>query len=359
MSPKNKIYLKIFLVGLLVIIGEIGWITLKSPDFLIQLGLKNKSSPVSATTSSFAPTVLLSQFDGMPVSSTVEQIPEVLGVMIDNHPDARPQAGLSQARVVYEAPVEGGLTRYFALFNSNQAVAKVGPVRSARPYFLDWLAEYGRSSYWHSGGSPDALNLIKQYSVWDVNEFFFGPYFWRSSDREAPHNLYTSSEKWHTLIAGTPHDSANWMGWSFSRDFLPQTGSRSDGTASSSEVTDLRIRMYGVGWTYDSSLKRYARLINNKLLYDEAGQKILADTVVVQFVDTDVIDEEGRRTVATVGEGEARFLRDGRMVRATWKKTDRDSRTRFYDAGGNELSFKPGQIWVEVIPQGTLLEVSS
>ncbi len=351
MKPKNKIYLKIFLVGLLIIMGEIGWLTLKSPDFLIQLGLNYKISPISATTSIFTSQVLLSQFDGTPVSSTAEQIPEVLGVMIDNHPDARPEAGLSQARVVYEAPVEGGLTRYFALFNSNQVVAKVGPIRSARPYFLDWLAEYGRSSYWHSGGSPDALNLIKQYSVWDVNEFFFGPYFWRSSDREAPHNLYTSSEKWHTLIAGTPHDPLNWAGWNFSRDF--------SASVSSSEVADLRIRMYGVGWTYDSDLKRYVRFLNNKLLSDEAGQKILADTVVVQFVDTDVIDEEGRRTIATVGEGEARFLRDGRMVRATWKKSDRVSRTRFFDVSGKELLFKPGQIWIEVIPQNTLLEVSS
>ncbi len=351
MSKKNKIYLKIFLAGLLIIIGEIGWLTLKSPDFLIQLGLKYKISPISATTSGLTSQVLLSQFDGTAVSSTDQQIPEVLGVMIDNHPDARPEAGLSQARVVYEAPVEGGLTRYFALFNAGQVVAKVGPIRSARPYFLDWLAEYGRSSYWHSGGSPEALDLIKQYSVWDVNEFFFGPYFWRSSDREAPHNLYTNSEKWKTLVAGTPHDLSAWSGWNFS-SVLPAS-------VSSSEVTDLRIKLFGVGWSYDSDLKRYVRLLNNKLLFDEAGQKILADTVVVQFVDTDIIDEEGRRTITTVGEGEARFLRDGRMVRATWRKTDRTGRTRYYDTNGTELLFKPGQIWIEVIPQNTTIEVSS
>ncbi|MEK7624829.1 MAG: DUF3048 domain-containing protein [Patescibacteria group bacterium] len=350
MPSKNKIISALLILGFIAILAEVAWLVAKSPDFLERLGLKYKIPSVSLILTP-RPPLYLSQFDGMPVSSTAEQIPEVLGVMIDNHPDARPQAGLSQARVVYEAPVEGGLTRYFALFNSSQIVAKVGPVRSARPYFLDWLAEYGRSSYWHSGGSSDALSLIKQYAVWDVNEFYLGPYFWRSSDREAPHNLYTNSEKWNTLIAGTPHDSSGWLGWNFGKNSLA--------SASSSEVADLKINLYGVGWSYDADLGRYVRSINNRAMFDEAGQKILADTVAVQFVDTDVIDEEGRRTVTTVGEGEARFVRDGRMWRATWRKADRASRTRFYDAGGNELSFKPGQIWIEVIPQNTTIEVSS
>lgn len=350
MSQKNKIYLNLFAIGIFLIFTEVGWLVMKNPDWLERLGLKYKISSISLTLKP-RPQSILSQFDGTPVSSTADQIPEVLGIMIDNHPDARPEAGLSQARVVYEAPVEGGLTRYFALFNASQTVAKVGPVRSARPYFLDWLAEYGDSSYWHCGGSPDALSLIKQNNVWDVNQFFFDPYFWRSSDREAPHNLYTSSEKWNTLIAGTPHSSGGWSGWNFSRDFPT--------SASSSEVADLTVKMYGIGWTYDEDVKRYIRFLNNKPEYDEAGQKIFADTVVVQLVDTDVIDEEGRRTITTVGEGEARFLRDGRMVRATWKKADRTSRTRFYDSDGNELPFKPGQIWIEVIPQNTTMEVSS
>lgn len=350
MPQKNKIYFNLFTVGILFIVSEVVWIGWKHPDFLNQIGFNNKiSAAVGSATSTVK--ILLSEFDGTVVSSTAEQIPEVLGIMIDNHPDARPEAGLSQARIVYEAPVEGGLTRYFALFNSKQSVAKVGPIRSARPYFLDWLAEYGNSSYWHCGGSSDALALIKQNSVWDVNQFYFDPYFWRSSDRTAPHNLYTSSEKWNTLIVGTPHTPSEWSGWNYNL-VIPQI-------VSSSEVMNIKIKLYGVAWTYDTDDKRYLRYLSNKPEYDEADQKIFADNVIVQLVDTEVIDEEGRRSMTTVGEGEARFLRDGRMVRATWKKEGRTFRTRFYDFDGNELSFKPGQTWIEVVPIGTSLDVSS
>jgi hypothetical protein len=139
--------------------------------------------------------------DGKPVGSASEQRPRVISIMIDNHPGARPQSGLSQAQVVYEVPVEGEFTRYFAIFNASTTVDKVGPVRSARPYFLDWLQEYGDALYIHSGGSPEALQILRNSTLFDANEFFRGAYFWRGTDHLAPHNLYTSSTAWNKLLA--------------------------------------------------------------------------------------------------------------------------------------------------------------
>ena len=138
--------------------------------------------------------------DGKATNKKADSAAQVVGVMIDNHPDSRPASSLAKAKIVYEAPVEGGLTRYLAIFDSKQVVAEVGPVRSARAYFLSWLQEYGRGLYMHSGGSPEALSAIKTKKIFDANEFFWGEYYWRSSDRPAPHNLYTSSDNWQKIV---------------------------------------------------------------------------------------------------------------------------------------------------------------
>ena len=107
-------------------------------------------------------------------------------VMIDNHPDARPSSGLAAANLVFEVPVEGGMTRYMAVFDATTTVDQIGPVRSARPYFVE-LADALGAVYAHVGGSPDGLNLITSLPKFrDLNEFWNGKYFWRSAKRDAP-----------------------------------------------------------------------------------------------------------------------------------------------------------------------------
>ena len=114
-------------------------------------------------------------------------------VMIDNRPEARPQYGLGDAFLVYETLVEGGATRYLAFFQ-NVDVSRIGPVRSARDYFVPWVAEM-HAAFVHSGGSPQALAAIKLLSIYDVEEISYlgTQYFWRDADRPEPHNLFTSS----------------------------------------------------------------------------------------------------------------------------------------------------------------------
>src|SRR5690606_23920743 len=119
--------------------------------------------------------------------------PRTVGIMIENHYDARPLSGLADASVVYEAPVEGNYTRFLAVFPEDAEVQKIGPVRSARTYYLDWVSEYPDMLYMHVGGSPDALEKIKTHGIFDFNEFYRGWYYWRDSGRYAPHNVYTSS----------------------------------------------------------------------------------------------------------------------------------------------------------------------
>jgi len=122
-----------------------------------------------------------------------------VAVMIDNHPDARPQSGIEKAGLVYEAEVEGYYTRLMAVFSDENEVVKIGPVRSARPYFVDWANELN-AVYAHCGGSPEALVNIEQKGIVDLNEIYSGRFFWRATDRSAPHNIYLSAKNFNKFL---------------------------------------------------------------------------------------------------------------------------------------------------------------
>ncbi len=292
-----------------------------------------------------------SVLDGLPVTSTEAQTPGVVAVMIDNFPNIPPQSGLAQAAVVYEAPVEGGLTRYLAVFDRSTNVEQVGPVRSARPYFLDWHSEYGRAIYMHSGGSPEALSIIKKSDYLDANEFYFGAYYWRASDSVAPHNLFTSSELWNKLVAKRFSVTTTlWVGRQFDNS----------APTSSSLAVSILIK-YGpanqVGWRFDPLTDKYKRALNGKPDSDAGGEVLTADNVVIQYVKMRSLDEIDRKEIVTIDSGSARVLRDGKIIYGQWKKESAESRTIFYNLNGEEIEFKPGVTWIQVVPDEVAVEV--
>lgn len=316
------------------------------------------SEPMVAPTVTAAPLVpaflYQSNLDGTGTNNPDESNPLVVAVMIDNHPDARPEPGLASARVVYEAPVEGGLTRFLALYAASDALNLVGPVRSARPYFIDWASEY-HALYLHSGGSPEALDILKQNKtgVTDINEFWNGQYFWRESKVQAPHNLFTNRERWQGFIAARstilPRFTEPWL-------FAPSSSI----AISSYALTGMSIP-FGPGtvveWRYSSSTKLFERYVDGALAVDPTGNApVAATTVVVQFTDVKTIDEEGRKAITTVGSGNATVFSEGKMLKGRWSKTAGD-RTRFYTAANNEIVFAPGTIWIEVAPLATAVQV--
>ena len=278
------------------------------------------------------------------------QSPNTVAVMIDNFPGARPQIGINNASIVYEVLAEGGVTRFMAIFDQATLVEMVGPVRSARPYFFDWLAEYGDPIYMHSGGSPQALKILKNSNIFDTDEFAYGGYYWRDYNYTAPHNLFTSSQNWQKLHInfGQKRTSSTWQGWRFGK--LTTTSTDNAKTVSIKYSVNNIVR-----WDYSSVNKNYNRFINNTVHSSEKEGKITTKNIVVQFVPTVTIDEIGRRKLTTTGSGEVRVLRDGKIVRGTWKKTTPSSRTRFYDRVGQEIELSAGKTWVEIVPSGTEL----
>lgn len=292
--------------------------------------------------------------DGVCVETNSGINPKLVAVMIENHSEARPQSGLSRASVVYEVPVEANYTRFLVIYPADISVNEVGPVRSARPYYLDWLSEYGDTQYMHVGGSPASLDLIKKYNINDLNEFYRGWYYWRSDRRVAPHNVYTSSELWSKALGAYEDNYKNqeYEGWKFNTTTLEH-----ENIKTLEQVNDIIISflspVYEAIWKYNTSTNQYERYQINEPHVDYDGTPIVADNVIVQKVTSQVLDAVGRLAIDTIGSGEAIVFQNGEIIIGTWTKEDRTFRTRFYDSFGEEIKLNPGKIWVEVANERT------
>lgn len=281
------------------------------------------------------------------VASEKEVSVPLVGVMIENFVDARPQGGIAQASVVYEAPAEGNITRFLALFEQNSEVKKVGPVRSARPYYLDWISEYPGAMYMHVGGSPEALEKLDAYKIFDVNEFYRGIYFWRDSVQRAPHNVYTSSDLWGSVYEKFADKNVNvgFQSWNFSHT----TTTCAQNCVSQIEIPFL-LPSYNVVWKYNTDTLKYDRFHTRVAHLDSDGNPVRANTVVVQHVTDKILDDVGRRALGTIGSGKVEVYVLGNKIEGTWKKDSRTARTKFLDHEGKEIGFAAGKIWIEVVP---------
>jgi hypothetical protein len=272
-----------------------------------------------------------------------------IAVMVENYPDARPQSGLLDADLVYEALAEGGITRFEAIFQTKDS-ANIGPIRSVREYYAEIANELGASLV-HVGGSDAALQKLasgEYANVTDINQFYYGAYFHRISARLAPHNVYTSIEtlkKW--LADKNANQKANFETWKFKDDAnpLPQT-------PIGSVSINFSTIDYKVTYRYDSTTNTYKRFLAGKSHTDaETKQQFSPKNIIVQFVKTVDIpnDPKLRIDVTLTGQGKAIVFQDGKAIPGTWKKTG-NQRTRYYDSSGQEIAFNRGQSWIELVP---------
>lgn len=270
-----------------------------------------------------------------------------MGVMIENHPDSRPQSGLSAAEVVYEIVAEGGITRFFAVFQ--QGVAKIGPVRSARPYYAE-IADSWKALYAHVGGSPDALKLIgsgKLSGLDDVNEFYNGDYFWRDKSRSAPHNVYTSTDNLESYLKNEELETAL-KEQKLDLEFVEEELSGLPGLELTLNFSDPGFL---AKFSYDPTQKKYLRTIAGKADVDAGNsQNIAPSTVVVLETQMSEIlgDAEGRMKVATAGGGEARVFSGGVMQTGVWKR-ESGGEFKFTDEFGRPIRVMPGQVWIAFV----------
>ena len=271
-----------------------------------------------------------------------------LAVVIENHPDARPQSGYPKADVVYETLADGGITRTLAIFQSQDA-SEIGPVRSARQYFIDWLSELG-GVFIHVGGNIDALDDIGSKNIPDINQFNYGDYFWRSTDRYAPHNVYTTTEKLYSALtqAGLPLTSTL-TAMNFKKDAAVK-----DRPPAQNISINLSSPQFVADYTYDPISNEYLRSVGGVAHLDKTtGERIKTKNVVVQYEPmADIVtrfNEQGVR-IETFGRGQAIVFQDGKAIPGFWEKTNRASRTKLTDQAGKEILLNPGQTWFEIVP---------
>lgn len=316
--------------------------------FVIAILLYRPSKqPVEIMTKTAAPVVdtqARNPLTGAKLDAPLAELPQVTAVMVENSADAWPLVGLDQAFLVIEAPVEGMIPRFELFFTPDAVVPKIGPVRSARPYYIDWAAQFG-ALYAHVGGSPDALNKLKTANVTNFDQFFNGNYFWRDEvTRFAPHNVYTSITK--LLSAETDKlkmPTPVYTFWQFK-----------DGVASG-QLASLNIdwtsaTAYDVAWSYEAGTNEYTRQQGGTANFLEHGAKAVVDNVVVMESDMEVLDEKGRRSIRTIGTGKAMIAQDGLIITATWSKESETAPLKFLDEAGQEIKMNAGKTWLEVVP---------
>lgn len=300
-----------------------------------------------------------------------------LAVMIENHLDARPQSGLSSADIIYEAVAEGGITRFMAIYLCNLGDTQVGPVRSARTYFLDWLSEYD-ALYAHVGGAntpgpADALSQIIKYDIKDLNQFSIGfPTFWRDYQRlgrsvATEHTMYSTTQKLWEIgakkgwVAANPQDTKwdkSFIPWQFKEPLKDNKNIPLSEIATKIEVNFWQGRPdYTVTWSYDADCGCYKRSHGGSPHIDLNNNKQLsANNIVVQFQRESNANDGYPGNVhllyKTIGEGRALFFQDGRVIEGKWIKSSRTARTKYVDTKGKEISFNRGLIWIQTVPEG-------
>lgn len=281
-----------------------------------------------------------------------------LAIMVENHSDARPQSGLDKAKVVYEAVTEGGITRFMAIFGP-ESVSKVGPVRSARTYYLDWALEYD-AFYAHVGGNLDALDLIPQLKIKDLDQFKYGSQaYWRipQAGKATEHTMFTDTGKLWAIAKDNKWDmNAKFDSLAFKTDVPKEQRPESQNIS-----IDFSTPTYKVTWKYDKNSDSYLRYIAGATHKDAiTGQQLSAKNVIIQEVQRweapTKINEAGW-AMKTVGNGKAKIIIDGKVIEGTWKKENHNSRTLFSDNDGKEIQFNPGNFWYEIVPPGTSVTI--
>lgn len=286
------------------------------------------------------PEKIYSKVSGREIGASINQRP-VYAVQIENSPEARPQSGLKEADIVYEAIAEGGITRFNALFHDN-VPANIGPIRSLRPYFIDWFLPFDAAIV-HAGGSPEALNDVGALRLKDIDHGSSSGIFRRSSDRYSPHNLYSSGQQILDLMGQ--------RGFSSKANSLPRKDA-APAEAPNAKNISLRVSrgLYDVAFTYDAASNTYLRAQGGGPHIDaESKSQLAPSVVVVPIIPRSTHSNRIHTVYGTTDGGKVYVFQNGVVTEGTWKKTARNAQWQLLDANGAPIELNRGQTWFTMI----------
>lgn len=309
-------------------------------------------SPTPGATPAPTPVTVPAPLTGLPINPDAATRHPV-AVMVDDHRDARPQSGFNAAAVVWQAPAEGGIPRYMLVFQDSLPSA-VGPIRSARQYYIDWAAEWN-AVYVHVGGSPEAMATLASSGrgqlVWNADEFrWAGEYIWRVPERAAPHNTYSDGAGLRGLSSELgATDGPIEPAWRFGPPVRP--AKRPVGT-----TLTVTYPYETIEYRYDADTNTYRRFIDGSAepQVDAADGRVVAPTNVVILrmrfgALNDGHPEKKRLDAQNLGSGEAIISTNGRIVTGTWSKETITAPTRLFGPAGEPVTLTAGQTFVQVI----------
>ncbi len=278
-----------------------------------------------------------------------------LAIVVENHTDSRPQSGLGDAEIVYETLAEGGITRFIAIFQANDP-KEIGPVRSARPYF-NFIANMWHAPIIHAGGSKQALTELSSgvyKNLFDVNEFYFGDYFYRDTERLAPHNLYTTIEDQRKIL-----HKKNQTDWNKINVWDTQN---TPADQLVTQITKISIPFstpsYEVNYDYDLTSNSYKRLTGGIITIDKNNDsQISPKNILIMLTDITLNQEDdlGTQSIRLNGNGSCFLFSRGKFQQCKWEY--REGRHYYTDQDGNSLKLEAGQTWIEIFPRDRQNEI--
>jgi len=313
----------------------------------------NKKAELLPNQSKPSPTVKISEkyvspYTGEEVTKEVADNIAVFAI-IENSVGARPQSGLNDADIVYETMAEGGIPRFIALFQKENA-KMIGPIRSARSYFLDISKEYNLP-FAHCGGSQEALDRISNENLMSMNEMSNASTYWRDSIRKAPHNLYTSTQKLSELIKTKQFAYSPTVKLKFSKGYWDNS--------KLTKATNVLLKInkyYDTSYTYKNGF--YLKSMDGKSSTDKEDNLPLAfKNIVVQITSIKTQADGNHLDIGLVGSGDGYVISNGKFVKMHWVKKTITSQTILTDDKGNDLPLNPGKTWWNIIDKSTVIDI--
>ena len=340
----TKIFVVILIILILIAVG------------LLALKMFNNNEVQEANTNAVNETVE-EESEEEKKPKTLSGIERPIAVMIDNNINAMPQAGLLEADIIYEIIVEGGESRLMLILQDKD-LEKIGPVRSARHYFLDYALE-NDAIYVHYGWSPQAQADITSLGVDNINGIYESSSdFWRVSDKYAPHNAVTSTE---AIL-----EIANRKGYRIRKDkenvlnYVVDEVELEDG-----EVANTVTIPYSTGniveYEYDEELKEYVRYSRGEKQVDWDTEKtVTTKNIIIEKAENWTLNDgsgKGRQTLDNVEELEGYYITNGKAIEITCDKTSRKGQTVYKDLEGNEIDVNDGKTFIQICPIEAEIEI--
>ncbi len=336
--------LSVIIIGVIVtIIGSVIYVFAIQKPTTVAVTSDNQKPIVTEPIEEPEPIKYYSPLTGKLVATEADTKKVVTGAMIENSPNSRPQSGLKDSGVVFEAIAEGGITRFLVLYQQEKPKL-IGPVRSVRLYDVEWLAGFD-ASLAHVGGSYYGLIELRNGNYRDLDQFFNPASYWRASDRYAPHNVYTSSEKLDALNKAKSFTTSKFTG------FARIDGATSETLNATNIDVTISSYLYNSAYIYNKKTNNYTRYQGGAVHNDRESGAITPSVIIGMYVNETTVFEDGyREKIVTIGSGKAVIFQNGTAVNATWEKISKTAQITFKDANGKEIPLVRGQTWITAIP---------